>query len=204
MLAVLAVFLLGAIGFLAAQLLGGGNTDPTPTPSAPLVTVPDCEGVALTTLRAQLANLGIVPEEEPENSDEVEEGDVIRCEPASGEQIEEGGTLQVFVSSGEELVTVPSLSGQTLDQAQATLRGFELAVGQITREPSATIPDGSVITSDPPAGNSVPVGSQINLVVSTGPTPSPTPSPPPTPSPTPVPTPTPEPTLPPSPTPTAP
>ena len=199
LLALLAVVLLGAIGFLAAQLLGGFD-DPsaTPTPSTALVTIPDCEGVALTTVRSQLIDLGLQGEERPEESETVDEDDVIRCEPGSGEQLAEGSTVVVFVSSGEELVTVPSLSGQTLEQAQATLRESELRTGEIRREPHPSIPNGSVITSDPPPGTEEPVNSQIDLIVSTGPTPSPTPVPTPPPTPTPVPTPPPTPTLPPS------
>ena len=201
LLALLAVILLGAIGFLAAQLLGGnGEPNATPTPSAALVTVPDCEGVSITTLRTRLIDLGLEADEQPENSDQVPEDEVIRCEPSSGEQVAEGSTVEVFVSSGEELVTVPSLAGQTLDQAQATLRDFDLRTGEIRRENHPNIPDGSVITSDPPPGNEVETGSQVDLIVSLGPTPSPTPSPTPVPTPTPPPppTPTPEPTLPPA------
>jgi len=200
LLAVLAVALLGAIGFLAAQLLGGFD-QPTasPTPSAVTVTVPACEGVTATTLRAQLADLDLEPDEQQESSDDVDDGDVIRCEPASGETVPAGGKVGVFVSSGEEFVTVPSLSGQTLSQAEVTLREFELRVGDIRREPSANIPDGSVITSDPPPGTDEPVGSQIDLIVSTGPTPSPTPIPTPVPTPIPTPVPTPPPTPPPTP-----
>ena len=197
-LAVLAVFLLGAIGFLAVQLFGGAG-EPSPSPSAAVVTVPECEGVALTTLRGRLVDLGITPDERPESSEEIDDGDVIRCEPASGEEIAEGGTLRVFVSSGAEEVLVPSLRGQTQAQAEATLREFDLTVGVIDFEPDPSVPDGSVITSDPPSGNSVSAGSQVNLVVSSGPTPSPTPSPTPVPTPEPTPAPTPEPTLPPPP-----
>jgi hypothetical protein len=200
LLAVLAVFLLGAIGFLAVQLLGSGTPAATPTPSAALVEVPDCENVALTTLRTEANRLGLtVGEPQEEASEDVDEGRVIRCEPSSGDQVEEGGTIVPFVSSGAELVAVPRLRGQTLDQATATLDREGLSVGTIVREPDATIPDGSVIRSDPPEGNDVPTDSQVDLVVSTGPTPSPTPSPTPTPVP---PTPTPVPTLPPTPAPT--
>nr|MBA3586359.1 Stk1 family PASTA domain-containing Ser/Thr kinase [Chloroflexota bacterium] len=185
LLAVLGIVLLGAIGFLAAQLLGGGDVTRTPGPSTALVSVPECEGVSLTTLRGQLIELGLDPEEDAENSEEVDEGDVIRCEPESGEQVAEGSALRVFVSSGEEEVRVPSLRGQTQAQAEATLRDFDLTVGEVDVEQDPAIPDGSVITSDPPAGNTVAVRSQVSLVVSSGPTPSPTPSPPPTPTPPP-------------------
>ena len=206
LLALLAVILLGAIGFLAAQLLGSPDSTASPTPSVAVVTVPECEGVALATLRTRLVDLGITPEEDAENSDEIDEGDVIRCEPASGQEIAEGSTLRVIVSSGQEEVQIPGLRGQTQSQAEATLRESDLRVGEVDFEPDQDVPDGSVIRSDPPSGNTVPAGSQVNLVISSGPTPSPTPSPTPvpTPEPTPVPTPepTPEPTLPPPPTPT--
>ncbi|MCA1570631.1 MAG: Stk1 family PASTA domain-containing Ser/Thr kinase, partial [Chloroflexi bacterium] len=143
LLAVLGIILLGAIGFLAVQLFRGG-TEASPSPSAQLVTVPECEGVALPTLRAQLGELGVVPEVGQENSEEIDEGSVIRCEPASGEQVAEGGTIDVFVSSGEEEVQVPSLRGQTQPQAEATLREFDLVVGEISTEPDQDVPDGSV------------------------------------------------------------
>ena len=208
LLALLAVVLLGAIGFLAVQLLGGfGRPSATPTPTADLVTVPDCENVSITTLRQQLVDLGLEGDEDQENSDVVDEGNVIRCDPESGSEVAEGSSVLVIVSSGEDLVIVPSLSGQTIDQAERTLADLDLLLGDIRPEPHAQIPEGSVITSDPPPGQEVPAGRQIHLVVSTGPTPSPTPSPTPAPTPTPpppptpAPTPTPEVTLPPTPAP---
>jgi serine/threonine-protein kinase len=196
LLAVLAVFLLGAIGFLAVQLFSDGTPSTSPTPSAALVTVPTCGDRPLTAVRSELIDLGFEPDEERENSDQVDEGNVIRCEPATGDSIAEGSTVTVFVSSGEEQVAVPPLRGQTLDQAERTLEREQLALGTVSQEPDASVPEGSVIRSDPPEGNDVAVGSHVNLVISTGPTPSPTPSPTPTPTPTPVPT------LPPTPTPT--
>jgi serine/threonine-protein kinase len=147
-------------------------------------------------VRSELIDLGFEPDEERENSDQVDEGNVIRCEPTTGDSIAEGSTVTVFVSSGEEQVAVPPLRGQTLDQAERTLEREQLALGTVSQEPDASVPEGSVIRSDPPEGNDVAVGSHVNLVISTGPTPSPTPSPTPTPTPTPVPT------LPPTPTPT--
>jgi hypothetical protein len=195
-LAVLAVVLLGAIGFLAAELLGDGP-EPTPEPSAAQVTVPDCEDVALTTFRSQARDAGLEVETESEPSDDIEQGRVIRCDPASGEQVNEGSTLLVYVSSGAESVAVPRLRGQTLDQAQDTLAGVGLSVGGIDRVPDPTVPEGSVISTDPVEGVDVEPGSQVDLVLSTGPTPSPTPSPTPEPTPTPTPVPTPAPTLPP-------
>jgi len=201
LLAVLAVVILGAIGFLAAQLLSGSPT-PTPSASAALVTVPECEDVALTTLRTQANQLDLVIETEQEPSDDIEEGRVIRCEPASGQEVPEGSTLTAVVSAGSEEVAVPRLRGQTLDQARQTLADAGLSVGAVDREPDPSIPEGSVIRSDPSEGVDVAPDSQVDLVISTGPTPSPTPSPTPVPTPDPTPVPTPVPTLAPTPVPT--
>jgi serine/threonine-protein kinase len=205
LLALLAVFLLGAIGFLAVQLLGAGTPEASPTPSAATVTIPDCEDVSLSALRTRLRDLGLEPDERDEASEDVDEGRVIRCDPASGDPAAEGGTVIVFVSTGAEEVSVPRLRGQTQDQAQQTLAAAGLGVGAIDTEYDPTIPAGSVISSSPTEGTDVESGSQVDLVISRGPSPSPTPSPTPTPTPEPTPTPTPTPTpiltLPPTPTP---
>src|SRR5688500_18258359 len=106
LLVVLGIVLLGAIGFLAAQLLGG-SPSPTPTPSAAAVTVPDCDDVTLTGLRTEANELDLEIQTEQEPSEDVEEGRVIRCEPGTGQQVAEGSTLTAFVSSGTEEVSVP-------------------------------------------------------------------------------------------------
>jgi hypothetical protein len=199
LLAVLGVMLLGAFGFLGVQLLA--NPSASPSPSIALVTVPNCDDVALPTLRSETDELGLSLTREEEASQDVEEGRVIRCEPATGAEVEEGSALRVVVSTGPGEVAVPRLRGQTEQQARDTLASFDLNVGSIEREPDPSVPDGSVIRSNPAEGVDVAAGSQVDLVISTGPSPSPTPSPTPvpTPTPTPVPTPTPSPT--PSPTP---
>lgn len=63
--------------------------------------------------------------------------------------------------------TVPSLSGQTVDEATASLEKMKLKWTQTT-ETSATYAEGQVIRSDPGAGIVVATGDTINLYVSTG------------------------------------
>ncbi len=126
--------------------------------------MPQCEDVALTTLRSQARDAGLVVETESEPSEEIEQGRVIRCDPESGALVDDGSTLVVFVSSGAESVAVPRLRGQTLEQAQTTLAGVDLSVGEIDREPDPTVPEGSVITTDPAEGVDVEPGSQVDLV----------------------------------------
>src|SRR5918996_1429201 len=58
LLGLLGVLLLGAIGFLGAQLIGG-TPSATPTPSAALAQIPDCDDVPITQWRAQAADLDL-------------------------------------------------------------------------------------------------------------------------------------------------
>ena len=131
--------------------------------------------------------------EEREPSDELARNLVISTDPEAGSEVSEGDSITVVISNGAETVAVPNLIGQTRNEATATLNAAGLQLGQVDNEPSAQ-EAGTVIRSDPGAGTDVERNSQVNLVLSTGPTPSPTPqpTPPPTPTPAPTATPTPE------------
>jgi eukaryotic-like serine/threonine-protein kinase len=191
-LAILAVILLGAMGFLAAQLLRG--EEPGPSPSAETFSLPNWEGDPITAVRLEADDLGLELDEQPDFSEDVDEDDVIRTDPEAGTQVSEGDTITVFVSTGQETTEVPVLVGQTSVQAQAVLASADLVLGAVDDEFSDR-PEGTVIRSDPAAGTTVDVGSQVDIVLSRGPepTPTPVPTPPPTPTP-PPPTPTPAPT----------
>jgi serine/threonine-protein kinase len=195
LLALLAVLLLGAMGFVGAQLLGNlGPGGSSASPSAEEFALPNWEGLTLSAARADAERRGLEVNPIDEASDDVDQGRVIRTDPEAGEQVQEGDTIDVFVSSGEDTVNVPNLVGQTRDEARGTLDRAGLTLGSVSSEPSDQ-EAGTVIRSDPPSGVGVARDSQVNIVLSSGPTPSPepTPSPVPTPEPTQPPTPTPEP-----------
>jgi serine/threonine-protein kinase len=186
------VILLGAMGFLAAQLLGDGDADASPSPSAETFELPDWEGDPITAVRLEAEGLGLRLDEEPEFSDDVPEDSVVRTDPEAGELVSEGDRITVYVSGGEETVPVPSLIGQTRNEANITLTQAGLRLGNVEEEFSDDVPEGTVIRSNPTAGTEVPLDSQVDLVLSRGPQPTPTPAPTPPPTPTPPP-PTPEP-----------
>jgi hypothetical protein len=198
LLAVLAVILLGTIGFLGMQVLGGlgPNSSPTPTPSG--LTVPNWVGDPIAGVRIEANQRGLILHEQPVPSDTVPVDVVISTDPQAGTSVQRGDPITVLVSSGKEQVAVPDMIGQTRIEAGATLQTAGLVLGPVTSEPSDQ-PAGDVIRTSPGAGVSVDKGSQVAIVLSLGPTPAPTPvpTPVPTPSPTPVPptpTPTPAPT----------
>src|SRR5262249_5070626 len=76
--------------------------------------------------------------------------------------------IRVNVYSGPQQVSVPSVVGDTLSQATATLHSDGFNVNP-TYVPSSSAPQNQVISQNPTPGSSVPKGSTINLNVSPGP-----------------------------------
>ena len=103
-----------------------------------------------------------------ETSDTVPAGEVIRTEPGEGEIVPTGTPISVIVSSGREAVAVPNLVNRTIEQAKADLEAAGLAAGSETRQNSPTVVGGTVLSTDPEAGESVELGSTVNFVISSG------------------------------------
>jgi serine/threonine-protein kinase len=114
-------------------------------------------------------------------SNAVEEGQVFRQDPPPGTELNRGDTVSYWVSRGKPQAEVPDLVNRTQADAEAALDDAGLELGSVTPETSETVPAGSVIRQDPPAGETVDKGSAVNIVVSSGP-PTPSPSPTVTPS----------------------
>ncbi len=74
-----------------------------------------------------------------------------------------------LLNSGTEQVQVPSVTGMMKQQAERTIRAQALKVGEATTAESADVARGRVISQDPDAQQSVDVGSEVNIVVSSGP-----------------------------------
>ncbi len=77
-------------------------------------------------------------------------------------------SIELTVSGGPGVGKVPATAGLVRDEAEAKLKKAGFAV-QIETANSDTVEEGSVIHSDPPAGTSETLGSNVTLVVSTGP-----------------------------------
>ena len=79
-----------------------------------------------------------------------------------------GEAVTITVSTGPGQIFVPDVRGQSLIQAIQTLadQGFRVAE---RREPSATVPEGQIIDTDPPNGFPVALGLEVYIIVSDGP-----------------------------------
>lgn len=75
---------------------------------------------------------------------------------------------QTFTVEVITQVAMPNVVGLSLADAQAAILAAGLVVGPVTAKPSATVPAGNVISTSPSITGTVPSGTPVNLVVSSG------------------------------------
>jgi len=95
-------------------------------------------------------------------------GTVIRESPQPGTKLNENSTVTLTVSSGPGSTVVPAVDNIKLGLAERQIRANHLKVGTIVKQSSTSVPNGYVISTQPPAGQSEPQGTAIELLVSTG------------------------------------
>ncbi|GAB3594179.1 Stk1 family PASTA domain-containing Ser/Thr kinase [Angustibacter peucedani] len=66
-------------------------------------------------------------------------------------------------------VAVPDLSNKTVEQATALLKSKGLVIGTTDQKADDTVPEGQVVSQDPPSGEQVDEGTAVGVTVSTGP-----------------------------------
>ncbi len=110
-------------------------------------------------------------------SDHVEAGKIVLQSPWGGMYLEENGTVKLVVSSGKGVVaasdgisTVPYVIWDTQEDAIAKLKQAGLADPIIETKSDENVGAGKVISQSEEAGKQVAEGTQITIVVSTGPT----------------------------------
>ncbi len=146
-----------------------GSGDKTAKLWAIMVPVPDVTGqtqtVAGFTLTSASLATGAVTRE---CSNTVASGLVLRQIPSADEQALFGSAVALVVSSGVCNVTVPNVVGQAQAEAAAALADAGLAAGTAIPQCSNTVAAGLVINQGIEAGQQVPFGSPVALVVSSG------------------------------------
>ncbi|MBA2442183.1 MAG: Stk1 family PASTA domain-containing Ser/Thr kinase [Rubrobacter sp.] len=167
------------------------------------VEVPDLSGLSVSeaeeTLEAAELELG---DEQEAASDEVPEDEVTDQDPSPGSEVEPGTEVDVTVSTGPEPISVPAVVGLGLEEAQQNV--VDAGLDYALQEEQSAQAEGTVISTDPAAGEDLEPGSTVLLTYSVGqpqPEPQPAPEPQPEPQPTPEPQPAPEPQPEPQPTP---
>jgi serine/threonine protein kinase/beta-lactam-binding protein with PASTA domain len=141
------------IGAVVVLVISKG---PAPKP------VPDVVGQPRDQAVNALTQAGFQPFDEPQTFDpQTPGGTVVATTPAAGTVIQPGTSLKVGVQTSNA-VTVPTLTGQSAQQAQQTLQGLGL---QVQIQAMANDPNGQVLVQSPGPGSLVQPGSTVTLTV---------------------------------------
>ncbi|EJY55842.1 serine/threonine protein kinase with PASTA sensor(s) [Alicyclobacillus hesperidum URH17-3-68] len=163
-IAVLAVAALGLGGYAAIVLV-------TNLMTVPNVEVPSVVGKPAAKAVSALEAVGfsrnqIVEKLEPNLHEAT--GIVYEQSPPGRTQVKKTRDITLYVSQGAPKVAMPDVTNEPFDQAKQSLISAGFSANNITEqtEQSTTVPTGQVISSNPPAGTSVPLNAKITLTVS--------------------------------------
>lgn len=169
-LVLLAIVVLSGLAWAASGLLQSSaqnpEPEPPPEPQPVMVKVPDLEGMTLEEARQKAGDDLDIVQDGRKNSDRPE--NTVLSQKPSGGQAERGSEIGVVLASGQN--EVPPVESRPLAEAQQALTdaGFEPTV---TEAESTADQAGLVLSQDHAAGSTAGVGSQVGIVVGTGPAP---------------------------------
>jgi beta-lactam-binding protein with PASTA domain len=133
------------------------------------VAVDNYEGILESKAVQLIIDDGLEPRVRRLPNGEVAEGYTFDQEPAAGTELPKGGIVTVAVSTGKAKVAVPSLVGDTRDDAVKELTVLNLVANVV--EVNSQKPGGIVIAQDPSPGTVLVAGSSVRVNVSKGPKP---------------------------------
>ena len=163
----------------AAGVFGGADET-----AAAQVTVPNVTGMTQSGARTTLEQAGLrVGDVTSASSTSGPSGTVVGQDPAAGVRVAENTAVTLTISSGPSpssspatTAAVPDVRGKARATAEQEILGAGFAA-VVAEAPSATVPSGTVISQAPLPGVVATLGSAVNIVVSTGSSPTPTASP---------------------------
>ncbi|WP_404320955.1 protein kinase [Arthrobacter luteolus] len=146
------------------------TSEPSPSTEAPEITInaAQYQGRNVNEVSQELSSLGLAVSRNPVPSDQPE-GTVLDVNPVG--PLSRGDAIAITYSSGPELVTVP---GGLMDTQASAASQSIVAAGLVPNrvEQPGSQPAGTVISVNPREGSSVPRGSTVTIVISSGPAPS--------------------------------
>ena len=160
------------VGVLLAVLIGGWflyDSIQRQLEGAETVAVPYVVGLQQALAVNEITDEGLTPQVRRVANSDVEEGVVFAQTPTEGTRVDKETVVRIDVSSGKPEVTIPSVVGQTGEDAVAELTRAGL-VAQVV-EVNSDRDEGTVTAQSPSAGTVVVEGTQVRINVSKGPRP---------------------------------
>ncbi len=133
------------------------------------VAVPYVVGIPQALAKQNITDAGLIPQVRLVANSDVEEGVVFAQNPTEGTRVDKETVVRIDVSSGKPEVTIPSVVGQTVEDAVAELTraGLNAQVVEVNSDKDV----GTVTAQSPGAGTVVVEGTQVRINVSQGPKP---------------------------------
>lgn len=96
-------------------------------------------------------------------------GTVIKTEPAANSEVTSDTTITIYFASDEDLIQVPDNAvGWDVEMAKAIIESVGLTVDEVIIYENSSEENGTVIRTEPEAGEKVIQGSKVKLVASNG------------------------------------
>jgi len=161
LLAVASAFVVFVIAFVIILVAGQSKV--------PDLRVPNVVGMPFSDLQNNPTYADFVYEMDREEfSDKYAKGLIISQTIEAGSSRKQGTVIKVVVSSGRRQLTVPDVSGMTFSEAKAQLENEGFAVKQ-TKTSDPTVEKDTVVKTQPAMDELAEEGSNVIVVISTGP-----------------------------------
>jgi serine/threonine-protein kinase len=148
-----------------AQVDEGSEVDLVVGTAPDTVAVPNVVGLSEDAARSTLEGADFTSINSRTVESLEDEGTVVGVDPAEGTQVSPAAPITLEVSTGT--ITMPDVTGQQADAATQALADQGLT-NVTTEEVDSDQPAGTVLGSNPAAGNQVGAGTRITLQVSGG------------------------------------
>ncbi|WP_113716399.1 Stk1 family PASTA domain-containing Ser/Thr kinase [Arthrobacter dokdonensis] len=155
-------------------ILGGGayfgyNLVNAKPPAAVQVDIPPVSGMNEIDATTKLLEVGLEPQTTKEYSKTAPAGEVIGTDPPAGGLLDQHASIVLLVSQGPSEVKIPTdVAGRTESEVRAELSALNLQFAPNEFVDDPLIQANRVVTTDPKPGETVPVGQQITLKISSG------------------------------------
>ncbi len=158
-LALLLVIVLGLAAYLLPKMFASPSDQ---------VQVPRLAGLTADQARAKLADAGLVAGKPDYGfSSKVPANHVISQDPPADEFVDQGSTVTFLLSRGTHPAKVPYVVGEPRQQARSELEKAHLK--PVFELVDSDQPKGTVVQTDPSAGQQVPRDTEVTVSVSRGP-----------------------------------
>ena len=134
-----------------------------------LIEIPDLTGSEQAQALEDLQNLGFKVGIENSADASVPAGSVIRTQPPSNTIINPDSLVTIIVSVGPEAFPIPYVLDIETERAIYVVEESGFTLGQLLEVNDENIPRGFVISQNPVAGTKMSPGTNVDLVVSKGP-----------------------------------